>query len=344
MGTAQAVAQLWLGGTDFRAEYVDLPDITDGELLIDLSVAAVCGSDRHTVTGRRSGPYPSILGHEGMGTVVASTRPGIAVGDRVVFSVTDSCGDCQRCRAGMTAKCVSVRKVGHEPYGGNWLLNGTYASHIHIQAGQAVESLPDHVTDDAAAVAGCSIATVMAALEQAGPLNGRTVLINGLGMLGLTAVVAARAAGAAKVIAVDPHEQARTMAQGLAGGAADEVGAALAPDTVVDVVLELSGVRAGVQTALSALDLGGVAVLAGSVAPTSPVNLDPEWVVRGWRTITGVHNYEPRHLGAAVAFLDEHQNVLPWEEIIGRRYGLDDLPDAFLTTSTGLRDVIDLHM
>ena len=337
--TAQAVAQLWLGGSDFRAEHVDPPEIADGELLIALSVAAVCGSDRHTVTGRRPGPYPSILGHEGVGTVVAGHRPGIAVGDRVVFSVTDSCGNCPRCRAGLSAKCISVRKVGHEPYGGNWLLNGTYASHIHIQSGQAVEVLPDHVTDDAAAVAGCSIATVMAALEKAGPLRDRTVLINGLGMLGLSAVVAARAAGAARVIAVDPDEQARAVAKGLA----DETVAALVPGTVVDVALELSGVRAGVQAAVGALDLGGVAVLAGSVAPTSPVDVDPEWVVRGWRTITGVHNYEPRHLGIAVSFLEEHQNVLPWEEIIGHRYGLAGLPDAFLSASPGLRDVIDLR-
>lgn len=337
--TEQAVAQLWLGAGDFRAEYLDLPEIAEGELLIKLSVAAVCGSDRHTVTGRRSGPSPCILGHEGVGIVVDSHRPGISVGDRVVFSVTDSCGDCQRCRTGLSAKCISVRKVGHEPYGGNWLLNGTYASHIHIQSGQAVEIIPDHVTDDAAAVAGCSIATVMAALEKAGPLCGRTVVINGLGMLGLTAVVAARAAGAAKIIAIDPDEHARAVATGLA----DEIVATLVPGTVVDVALELSGVRAGVQAVLSALDLGGVAVLAGSVAPTSPVDVDPEWLVRGWRTITGVHNYEPRHLGAAVSFLEEYQNVLPWEEIIGHRHSLTDLPDAFFIPSPGLRDVIDMR-
>lgn len=340
MDTAQATVQLWLGGSDFRSQEVALPELAVGELLLELSIAAVCGSDRHTVTGRRPGVYPSILGHEGTGTVAASRREGVAIGERVVFSVTDTCGNCPRCRAGLSAKCTSVRKVGHEPFGGTWLLNGTYASHIHIQEGQAVATVPAHVSDEAAAVAGCSIATVMAAVDKAGPVVGRRVLVNGLGMLGLTAVLAARAAGAAHVIAVDPSPGARALATGLA----DEVHASLVPGTLVDIALELSGVRAGVQTSVAALDLGGVAVLAGSVAPTSPVEVDPEWVVRGWRTITGVHNYEPRHLGEAMTFLGDHQAELPWGEILGQRYALADLPAAFTTVSSGLRDVIDLSL
>ena len=339
MTNTEARAQVWLGDTTFRMEHIGFPELGERELLIALAVATVCGSDRHTVSGRRSSPSPSILGHEGMGTVVASRREGIRVGDRVVFSVTDTCGRCDRCRAGLSAKCTSVRKVGHEPLGGAWALNGTYATHLHVQSGQAVERVPDHVGDEAAATAGCAIATVMAVMDKAGDLSGRTVLVNGLGMLGLTAVVAARAAGAGHVIASDPDPHARSLVAGLA----HEVTASVEPGVLVDCALELSGARGGVMSTLASLDIGGTAVLAGSVSPTHPVGLDPEWVVRGWRTITGVHNYEPHHLGQAVCFLDEHQDRLPWEAIFGRRYALEELPSAFAAAPGGLREVIDLN-
>lgn len=338
MTVTQANAQVWLGDNNFRMEQIEFPKLGDNELLIALRVATVCGSDRHTISGRRASPYPSILGHEGVGTVVASRRGGIQVGDRVVFSVTDTCGRCDRCLVGLSAKCTSVRKVGHEPLGGDWALNGTYATHIHIQSGQAVERVPDHVGDEAAATAGCAIATVMAVVEKAGDLNGRTVLVNGLGMLGLTTVVAARAAGAHRVIASDPDPRARSLAAGLA----HEVMESVEPGLMVDCALELSGARAGVLSTLASLGIGGTAVLAGSVAPTHPVEMDPEWVVRGWRTITGVHNYEPHHLGQAVAFLSEHQDQLPWDAIFGRRYALAELPSAFASTPVGLREVIEM--
>ena len=332
-----ATAQLWLGGDQFREEQVSLPEINDGEILVEMTAATICGSDRHTVSGRRSGPRPSILGHEGIGKVVVSQRHGVRVGDRVVFSVTDTCGSCSRCKAGLSAKCHKVRKVGHEPFEGDWRLNGTYATHMVVRPGMTVEHVPAHVDDAAASTAGCAIATVMACIEAAGPLEGRTVMVNGLGMLGLVAVAAAKVGGAGHVVAVDPSERARLLVDGLADDILS-VGESRQP---VDVSIELSGARQGVESVLAALEIGGTAVLAGSVAPTEPVELDPEWLVRGWRTVTGVHNYEPRHLSEAVHFLDQHQDLLPWNSIIGNRWALGELADAFSATPTGLRDVVD---
>ena len=337
---AHASAQVWLGGDRFRSEQVPIPDIRAGEILVEMTAATICGSDRHTVAGRRAGPHPSILGHEGTGRVVDSQRPGFQVGDRVVFSVTDTCGECARCRAGLSAKCLDVRKLGHELFDGDWRLNGTYATHMVVRPGQAVAAVPEHVGDAVASTAGCAVATVMACLEAAGPLAGRTVLVNGLGMLGVTAVAAAKVGGAGHVIAVDPNERSRFLVDGLA----DDVLAPGQPRPPVDVAIELSGARPGVEATLGSLDIGGTAVLAGSVAPTEPVDLDPEWLVRGWRTVTGVHNYEPRHLSGAVRFLGEHGSLLPWEEILGRRYPLEKLAEAFRAAPDGLREVVDIRL
>lgn len=320
-----ARAMVWTGGSDFRFLDLPLPEVSDlaaGESLIRLRTATICGSDRHTVSGRRPGACPSILGHEGVGTVLLTRNPDLRVGQRVVFSVTASCGTCRNCRRGLSAKCEDVAKTGHESLEGAWPLSGTYATHIRLLAGQAVAVVPDQVPDAVASTAGCAVATVMAVLERAGDLQGSRVLVNGAGMLGMVAIVAARAAGAAHVIACDISDHNLE----LAALCADEV---LIPADVcptVDVALELSGAASGVEMSLRCLGLGGTAVLAGSVAPGPEITVDPEWLVRGWYTITGVHNYEPRHLAQAVDFLGAEGRRLPWERLLGGPVALAELP------------------
>lgn len=329
-------AQIWRGGQEFALDEVQVPSLLDGEVLVELEVATVCGSDRHTVSGRRPGACPSILGHEGVGVVAESRRPGVDTGQRVVFSVTSVCHDCPLCRRGLTAKCERVQKVGHESFEGSWPVSGTYATHIHLPAGVEIEPVPEKMPLEWASTAGCAVATVMAMVEAAGDVRGRTVLVNGLGMLGVTAVVATRAAGAARVIACDPAPGARQAAAGLA----DEVVQTFA-GADVDVSFELSGSSDGTLTCINSLAIGGVAVLAGTVAPVGGIAVDPEWVVRGWRTITGVHNYEPRHLAGAVDFLVAHGDTLPWGALLGECYALAELPRAFAEPGRGARAVVD---
>lgn len=338
-----ATAMVWEGGTSFHAASLPLPDLAEGEVLVQLEAATICGSDRHTVSGRRQEACPSILGHEGVGRVQDSRRAGLGVGERVVFSVTSSCRECARCERGLTSKCESVRKVGHEGLDGSWPLSGTYASHILLRAGQAIAAVPEEIPDAVASTAGCAVATVMAMRERAGRLRGRRVLVSGAGMLGIIALAAARSAGASHLTASDPDAGARMLATELADEVIDPSGAgssaggpsaadppATGPDQPrVDIAFELSGVHAGVVACLDALDIGGTAVLAGTVAPVPDVPVDPERLVRGWRTVTGVHNYEPRHLYEAVEFLAADGKNLPWDRLLGPPINLTDLASAF---------------
>lgn len=330
-----ARAQVWEGGGRFREVEVPFPDLAEGEVIVRMLAATICGSDRHTVSGRRGGACPSVLGHEGVGEVLRSRRPGVTPGQRVVFSVVASCGTCPRCRRGFTAKCEQVLKCGHESFEGTWPLSGTYATHVHLLAGQEIVAVPEGIPDAVASTAGCAVATVMAVLERAGDLCGRTVLITGAGMLGMIAAAAARAGGADRIIASDPAPRSRALVEKLA----DEV---VAPGSqhVVDVALEFSGAASAVRECLSSLDIGGTAVLAGTVAPVGLTDVDPEWLVRGWRTVTGVHNFEPRHLREAVAFLEAEKERLPWEEILEGPITLEELPQAFAVQPTGARVVL----
>ncbi|MEI7057188.1 zinc-binding dehydrogenase [Nocardioides sp. CCNWLW239] len=311
--TSTAQVAVWRGGGEVTLETVALPDPGPGERLVEIDLATVCGSDHHTVSGRRPGACPSVLGHEGVGRVVGT-------GERVVWGVTVSCGTCDRCDRGLSAKCRSVRKLGHETYEPAWPLSGTYATHVLLPAGTAVVPVPDALADEVAAPAGCATATVMAALERAGTLRDRRMLVVGAGMLGLTAIAAAADAGAAEVVVCDVDPARLELAA--AFGATTTVLAGEAFPTV-DVAMDFSGAAPAVEAALGALDVGGSLVLVGSVSPGPAIRVDPEAVVRGWRSVSGVHNYEPRHLQQAVDFLAASDR--PWGELVAEPVGLNRL-------------------
>lgn len=329
----------WEGvGEPFRLVDAPLPERPGpGELVVRVDLATVCGSDLHTTRGHRSSPAPGVLGHEQVGRVVAvgdpSGGPGprhvdgtpVRAGDRIVWSVAASCGSCRRCRRGLPQKCTDLLKYGHEPLDEAHPLTGGFASHCVLAPGTATAVVPDAVPDPVAAPASCATATVAAVLDAAGAVGaGDRVLVTGAGMLGVTAVAMAARAGA-EVVVADPHADRRDRA--LRFGAA---GAVAVPDVrAFDVALELSGASAAVRTCLDGLDVGGTAVLAGSVSPGPPVELDPERVVRGLHTVVGVHNYAPRHLAAAVDFLAAEHARFPFAELTAGPWALDDLDAAF---------------
>ncbi len=345
--TTTGTALVWTGGSDFELRSFEQPHPDAGELLVEVHLATVCGSDLHTVSGRRPGPCPGILGHEAVGVVVASGADGrstvdgrpVEVGDRIVWGVTATCGACDRCRSGRTAKCRNLRKVGHEPFEGPWPLSGDMSTHVILPPGVAVVGVPDGVADAAAAPAGCALATAVAAVEALGDVRGARAVVWGLGLVGLSACVALLAAGAATVTGVDPDPGRHGVAVAFGADAA-----ALPDDTTaagpVDVAVEASGDPAAVAAAIERLDVGGRIVLVGSVAPLGTVTLDPESVVRRLLTITGVHNYEPRHLLRAVELLTTHGDRLA--ELVAPPVGLGELPQLLTTPPAGhLRRSVD---
>ncbi len=333
-------------GCDRPLEVARLPIPTPrgAEVLVRVTCCTLCSSDLHTHAGRRTVATPTVLGHEIVGCIEAFAPgaarrdfrgAGLAVGDRVSWSVAASCGDCFFCADGLPQKCVSLFKYGHQRVQMEQPFAGGLADYVLLVPRSALFRVPDGLSDALAAPANCATATIAAVLRTAGVVAGRSVLIFGAGMLGLTACALAQSSGATAVLVSDPDPARRARA--LVFGAThafspDELATGVAEVTQgrgADVTLELAGVAGTVAAGLTLTRIGGTLVLAGTVLPTPSVPLDPEAVVRRMLTIRGVHNYVPSDLATALDFLDGAGNAYPFAELVSRTFRLDEVEQAF---------------
>jgi len=173
-----------------------------------VEATGVCGSDLHIYHGRVVIEPGFTLGHEFVGTVLAAGDgvTEVAEGDRVLGCYCSACGNCFFCRRGDFHKCDEGRVFGHGKTLGS--LQGAQAEQVLVpHANLTLRPVPEGMTDDVALFAGDVMGTGWHAVDQAGVRPGDSVAVLGLGPVGLCAVQAARAAGAAKVIAIDTVEE-----------------------------------------------------------------------------------------------------------------------------------------
>ncbi len=323
-------------GLPFRADR-SLAQLSPGpgEALVRMSLATVCGSDLHTHTGRRSAHLPSVLGHEGVGVVLAvgaGRDPGL-VGRRVTWTLTDTCGCCRPCTDwNVPQKCDRLFKYGHAALTDGSGLNACFASHILLRAGTHVVPLPDAVTDSAAAPANCALSTMVAVIEPI-PAGAKRVLIQGAGLLGVYGAALLKARGVAEVHITDAVPARLALAAEFGAIPVAAEAAATLPARSFDAVIEVAGTPAVVREGLRVLRPGGVYVFAGMVHPESRLDLTGEDLIRGCFTLVGVHNYAARHLDAAVRFLADTATVYPWAKLVSPPLPLERLDEAFALTA-----------
>ncbi|WP_285248183.1 zinc-dependent alcohol dehydrogenase family protein [Pseudarthrobacter sp. efr-133-R2A-89] len=270
---------------------LDQPKPRAGELGVAITYSSLCHSDLSVVDGSRVRPLPMALGHEAVGRVV-SVGDGVAdvsVGDHVVLVFVPSCGHCRACRAGRPALCHRAAEVN----GAGDLLHGpallrtpagerinhhlgvsAFADYAVVARESAVV-IDDDVPDTVAAMFGCAVLTGMGAvLNTASVRPGQSVAVFGLGAVGLSAVMAARLAGAAAVIAIDPNPGKHPLA--LDAGATAVGTPADAPRLVaeaagdgVDVAVEAVGSAGVIATCLDLVTRGGAVVSVGLPHPSA---------------------------------------------------------------------------
>jgi threonine 3-dehydrogenase len=271
---------------------VPVPQIGPADVLIRVRKAGICGTDHHIFAWdawaqRRIKP-PLVVGHEFMGTVeaVGEAVRGLAPGQRVSAEGHISCGICLLCRTGEAHICEHVQIIGVDT-------DGAFAPYIAMPAVN-VWRLDDAVPDDVAAVfdpLGNAVHTVMAA-----GVSTKSVVITGVGSIGLMAIPVARAAGAASVYAIDINPAKLELARRVGADAAfdardpnllDEI-ARRTGGAGADVLLEMSGSGSAIDAGLHMLRNGGRAALLG--IPSDDVRIDlAERIIFKGLTVLGIN-------------------------------------------------------
>jgi Zn-dependent alcohol dehydrogenase len=336
-----------------------------GELLIRVRAAGLCHSDLSVINGSRPRPLPMALGHEAAGEVVA-TGGGTEFmpGDHVVLAFVPACGHCERCVGGRPALCGPGAEANREGtlLGGGLRFStadGTrphhhlgvsaFSEYTVVSARSAVRVDPD-LPHEIAALFGCAVLTgAGAALYSAAITPGDSVVVFGLGGVGLAALLAAKAAGASRLVAVDVVPHKLDLARRLGATAAVAGG----PDAVGEIreviqggaekVIDTTGVVAVLEQAYLATRAGGTTVTVGLPDPSAPLTLPALSLVAEERTLRG------SYLGSCVPrrdvprFIDMYRNgVLPVDALLSDRIPLDEINDGFdrLHTGEAVRQVV----
>ena len=347
-------------------EEVELDPPRAGEVLMQIKAVGLCHSDLVAINGERGKPMPIVVGHEAAG-IVAKLGPGVAgleIGDHVVPSFVASCGDCEMCTVGRPALCEPATASNAAAV----LRDGTTRLHkdgvrIHHHSGvagfaeyavlpqEALVKIDKDIPFEHAALFGCGVVTGVGAVVNTSDLcAGETVAVVGLGGVGLSALLAARAAGAGTIVALDVNREKLAMAK--------ELGAHLAldasePQTVRRVIEYTSGgAHVAVETAGSPLALrtaydvtrrGGRTIAAGMPGPNAEITLSHLSIAAQERTLKG------SYMGSCVPKRDIPRYLamfrdgrLPVDRLLSRKIGFDDLNAAMdrLDNATTVREVL----
>ncbi len=342
--TSRSLAAVFTGNAgQIELQYLPTPNPAGAEILVRIESCTLCGSDLHSIEGRRKVPVPMIPGHEIVGRIEAFgpeavrsdiTGSPLDVGTRIVWGLVAACGDCFYCQRDLPQKCLRSVKYGHEAFRDGYELLGGLAEHCLLMPGTAIVGIPEDLSLNTISPSSCATATIVAAFESAGPIQNRNVCITGAGLLGLTASAMARSRGAAAVVVCDLHAERRARA--VQFGATHCVTPAEMTSVLreiseghgVDVALEVSGAPAAFHSLWPNLRLGATLILVGAVFPSEPLSLAMEQIVRRNLTIHGIHNYGPQHLSQAVEFLQAAQHTYPFEEIVSHWFSLHDIASA----------------
>ena len=346
----QEVSQITLfHGVNTTFEICEVPIIDFANtVLVRVNLATICGSDLHTVSGRRGATVPCVLGHEVAGTVAAPThllsaegRP-LREGDRIVWSLTTSCGACHYCSTkNLPQKCETMFKYGHARCADENTLSGGFAAYIQLKAGTAIYHIPDAIQDAEAVPINCALATVINGLKTIGTYPGETAIVHGAGTLGIYAACYLREQGYDIVAIVDKNAHRLHIAEqfgatrtfNASSTSAEDISEMLKELTRgrgIDLAVEVSGAPSALPDMIKWLAIGGRCLTLGYVYPLEDIPFNVHQLVTKCINLQGVHNYHPTVLKSALSFIENNRTRYPFAELIGRVYPLSEIDDAFV--------------
>jgi S-(hydroxymethyl)glutathione dehydrogenase/alcohol dehydrogenase len=330
-----------------------------GEVMVKVAACGVCHSDLSATNGTIALPPPLVLGHEGAGEVVEVGEgvTGLAIGDHVVSSFIYMCGKCRFCVSGRPVLCLDQNKALTTPLEGTPRVHDRAGNPLGVFSGcgamaefatlsvENVVRIDPKVPLDRAALVGCAVTTGVGAVFNTARVEpGSTVAVFGCGGVGLNVIQGAAIAGAERIVAIDTLEEKLELAKRF--GATDTLLAKPGEDVVKplkkmtgigpDYAFECVGAGALVEAAYRAIRRGGKAVVVGVARPTDTTTFKPMTMVFEEKSLQG------SYFGSSVPRIDFPRMLqlymagrLKLDELITRRYAIDEAPQAFADLESG---------
>lgn len=327
-----------------------------GAALVRTEMAGICGTDVHLWKGELPISLPVILGHETVGRIEQLgeglekdwTGQPLKIGDRVTWNSAISCGACYYCaEKKQPTRCPHRRAYGigyqstQPPH--FW---GGYAQFHYLRARTTIFKLPDDLPTEAVIGAGCALITAIHGVERTG-INWRdTVVVQGAGPVGLSALAVAKSAGAAKVIVIGGPKHRLQMAKRFgADHVIDLEEDKDAPSRIkavreltggygADAVLECVGHPSAIGEGMEMCRDGGKYLVLGHYCDAGSVSFNPHVITRKQLQVFGSWSSEPRHLKGAIEFLSATQKQFPFAEMVTHRFALEQANEALNTTAS----------
>ena len=364
MATQSVLAATLVKPLQYEIREYPLPDPAPGCVLVKMEFSGICGTDKHTFQGyttqygNRQLEFPIIQGHENLGTVAAIGGNGtytdfegipLQEGDRVVVGANVCCGQCYYCRHDFPYYCCE----NMTDYGNNLSaknaphLFGGWSQYMYIVPGSFLVKVPDDLPSEVAVLT--EIFAVSVGLDRAKQMSAfpnesfrfdDTVVVLGVGPLGMCFLMKARMLGAGVIIAVDLSDYRLNFAKRL--GADYGVNAAthsaaerlqiikdLSNGRGADMVIECAGVPQAVPEALEMLRVGGLLVEAGNFSDLGEVPLSPHRHLCAKNArILGVGGEEPAAYGPGMRQMARYMKHYPIQEFVTHRFGLREVEAA----------------
>ena len=381
VGRVRAATLVAPGRYEIR-EY-PLPDPEPGAVLVKMALSGICGTDKHTYQGYttqyagsatpKTIPFPIIQGHENVGTIAAiggtetyTDAEGVPLraGDRVVVGANVVCGQCYYCRHDFPYYFCE-RMVD---YGNNMSaadpphLFGGWSQYLYVVPGSFLVRVPDALptevavlTEVMAVTVGLDRAKQFSAVPNEPFLFDDTVVVLGVGPLGMCFLMKARILGAGTIVAIDLSPYRLAMAARLGADHTVDAGKTTLADRLAfvreatrgrgaDVVVECAGVPQVIPEALDLLRTGGMLVEAGNFSDLGDVAINPHRHLCSKNVrILGVGGEEVASYGPSMRQLLRYMRHYPVREFVSHRCRLDDVDAAVKQSiaSDSMKVVID---
>ncbi len=337
-------------GVEVR-EY-EVPEPEPGAVLTEVVRANVCGSELHIWRGEHPLIRDGVLGHEalcrvsklgeGVDTDYAGTP--IEEGDLIVPAYFVTCGRCRYCGAGEFRLCENAYRGWSRPPDQEPHFHGTFASHYYIHPDQFFYKVPEGIDESVAAGANCALSQVLCGLDYVDVDPADTVVVQGAGGLGLSATAAAKERGANVIVVEGVDGRLERAIQFGADHTIDMREYATVDDRAervreltdglgAHVAVEVTGIPDAFSEGIDLLRAGGRYLEMGNIVPGKTTEFDPGKMTRKSIDVISIMRYDPWYLQDALAFLRDHGDNYPFEDLLDAEFDLVNAEEALQASS-----------